>query len=91
MYKDVSYKKYNQLAKKYFIDVNSRENTIKEKFLKACMELPKYDLMNSHIIDNFFENGERVANIAKNILIEKAKTDFYFETILKTYFRFQEV
>jgi len=91
MKKELSYKKYNQLAKKYFIDVNTRENTIKEKFIKACMELPKYDLMNSHIIANFFENGERVADIAKNILIEKAKTDFYFEMILKTYFRFSEV
>ena len=88
---ELSYKKYNQLAKKYFIDVNSREKTIKEKFIKACMELPKYDLMNSHIIDNFFENGERVYNIAKNALIERAKIDFYFEMILNKYFRFNEV
>lgn len=87
----LSYTKYNKLAKKYWINASSTEKTIKEKFIQACTELPKYDLMYSRIIANFFENGERVENIAKNALLEKAKNDFYFEMILNKYFRFKEV
>ena len=74
MKKELSYKKYNQLAKKYWIDAKSREKTIKEKFLKACIELPQY-----------------VLNIAKNAILEKSKTDFYYEMIMNKYFRFNEV
>ena len=88
MKKELSYEEYNKLYNKYHITAKSRKNTIETKFLKACMELPEIDsdLMNSHIMDCFFENGDRVENICIKLLVEKAKYSFWFKNILQNYF-----
>lgn len=83
----VSYEEYEKLNKKYNITSRSSERIIKNKFVNACIELYKIDknLLHSRIIDNFFENGERVANITKKTMLEYSKIDSQFKYIVENF------
>ena len=85
---DLTYEEYNRLYRKYLITAKSHKKTIETKFIKALLELPRidYGLLNSRIMDCFFENGDRVAKICGKILLEKADYDFHFKYILQNYF-----
>ena len=83
----VTYEQYEKISKKYKITSRSSERIIKNKFVNACIELYKIDknLLHSRIIDNFFENGERVANITKKTMVEYSKIDNKFKYIVDNF------
>lgn len=85
----ITYEEYEKISKKYNITSKSCERIIKNKFINACIELYEIDknLLHSRIIDNFFENGERVANITKKTIFEYSKIDNNFKYIVENFLK----
>ena len=70
---ELNYDDYNKLAKKYRITTKTSTKTVKKKLISFILEIYKigdYSLFSSRIMDNFFENGDRISNATKEAIKE---------------------
>lgn len=71
--KELNYDDYNKLAKKYRITTKTSTKAVKKKIINFILEIYKigdYSLFSSRIMDNFFENGDRISNATKEAIKE---------------------
>lgn len=71
--KELNYDDYNKIAKKYRITTKTNTKTVKKKIINFILEVYKigdYSLFTSRIMDNFFENGDRISNATKKAIKE---------------------
>ena len=70
---ELNYDDYNKIAKKYRITTKTSTKTVKNKIINFILEVYKigdYSLFTSRIMDNFFENGDRISNATKEAIKE---------------------
>lgn len=70
---ELTYEEYEKLVKKYEITKKTHSNVVKKKIINFIFEVYKigdFSLFSSRIIDNFFENGDRIANATKEAIKE---------------------
>jgi hypothetical protein len=70
---ELNYDNYEKIAKKYKITTKTSTKTVKKKIISFILEVYKigdYSLFSSRIMDNFFENGDRIINATKEAIKE---------------------
>ena len=87
---ELNYDNYEKIAKKYRITTKTSTKTVKKKlinFILEVYEIGDYSLFSSRIMDNFFENGDRISNATKEVIKEKSNL-WQFKNIATKYFNY---